>query len=80
MVVHSIPDKETPEERMVQTVRWYLSAFHAGRRSSVAKKPYNPIIGETFLCHYDLPEEEKTDVSQILLIHKHFITQQDAAI
>ena len=33
---------------MVQVVRWYLSAFHAGRRSEVAKKPYNPILGEVF--------------------------------
>ena len=39
---------------MVQVVRWYLSAFHAGRQSSVAKKPYNPILGETFQCYWDL--------------------------
>lgn len=50
----SIPDYETPEERMVQLVRWYLSAFHAGRRSAVAKKPYNPILGEIFLCHWNV--------------------------
>ncbi|KAI0209600.1 Oxysterol-binding protein-related protein 9 [Lamellibrachia satsuma] len=51
-----IADQKTPRDRMVQLVRWYLSAFHAGRRSQVAKKPYNPIIGETFRCSYDLPE------------------------
>lgn len=50
----SIPDYDTPEERMVQLVRWYLSAFHAGRKSSVAKKPYNPILGEIFLCHWNI--------------------------
>ncbi|KOB73019.1 Oxysterol-binding protein [Operophtera brumata] len=33
---------------MVQVVRWYLSSFHAGRKSQVAKKPYNPILGELF--------------------------------
>jgi len=46
---------ETPQERMVQCVRWYLSAFHAGmgRLAVVAKKPYNPIIGETFQCWMD---------------------------
>jgi len=46
---------ETPQERMVQCMRWYLSAFHAGigRMSDVAKKPYNPIIGETFQCWMD---------------------------
>ncbi len=40
-----------------QVVRWYLSAFHAGRRSEVAKKPYNPIIGETFGCWWDVNDE-----------------------
>lgn len=39
----------------MQAVRWYLSAFHAGRKSSVAKKPYNPVLGETFKCHWDVP-------------------------
>lgn len=57
----SIPDHETPEERMVQIVRWYLSAFHAGRKSSVAKKPYNPILGEIFLCHWNLGKETDSD-------------------
>lgn len=48
-------DLETPEERMVQIVRWYLSSYHAGRNSAVAKKPYNPILGEIFRCHWDIP-------------------------
>ena len=54
----SIPDFETPEERFIQTVKWYLSAFHAGRKSSVAKKPYNPILGEMFKCYWNLPKKE----------------------
>merc|ERR1712029_222981 len=32
--------------------------FHAGRKSSIAKKPYNPIIGETFRCHWNFDKEE----------------------
>ncbi|KAK2164135.1 hypothetical protein LSH36_68g05061 [Paralvinella palmiformis] len=51
-----IVDQKTPKDRMIQTVRWYLSAFHAGRRSQVAKKPYNPILGEIFKCYYDIPD------------------------
>ncbi|XP_075920180.1 oxysterol-binding protein-related protein 9 isoform X4 [Petromyzon marinus] len=43
-------------ERMVSVVRWYLSSFHAGRKGSVAKKPYNPILGETFHCHWTVPD------------------------
>lgn len=51
-----IADLKEPRERMMQVVRWYLSAYHAGRKSTVAKKPYNPIIGEIFRCHWDIPE------------------------
>ena len=43
-----ITDGKTAEDRMVAVLKWYLSSFHAGRKSSIAKKPYNPIIGETF--------------------------------
>ncbi|KAI9514487.1 Oxysterol-binding protein- protein 9, partial [Dissostichus eleginoides] len=53
----SIADQEEARERMVQVVKWYMSAFHAGRKGSVAKKPYNPILGEVFYCHWDLPTE-----------------------
>ncbi|XP_069378148.1 oxysterol-binding protein-related protein 9 isoform X8 [Paralichthys olivaceus] len=53
----SIAEQPEPRERMVQVVKWYLSAFHAGRKGSVAKKPYNPILGEVFYCHWDLPTE-----------------------
>uniref|UniRef100_A0A3P8W596 Oxysterol-binding protein n=1 Tax=Cynoglossus semilaevis TaxID=244447 RepID=A0A3P8W596_CYNSE len=53
----SIAEQPEPRERMVQVVKWYLSAFHAGRKGSVAKKPYNPILGEVFYCHWDLPSE-----------------------
>jgi len=56
-----IGDYSTPEERMTEVVRWYMSAFHAGRKSSVAKKPYNPIIGETFRCVYDIPNISTND-------------------
>uniref|UniRef100_A0A665U1D4 Oxysterol-binding protein n=1 Tax=Echeneis naucrates TaxID=173247 RepID=A0A665U1D4_ECHNA len=54
----SIAEQPEPRERIVQVVKWYLSAFHAGRKGSVAKKPYNPILGEVFYCHWDLPSEE----------------------
>lgn len=55
-----IPNYETPEERFIQLVRWYLSAFHAGRKSSLAKKPYNPVLGEIFICHWDLSDNDKS--------------------
>ncbi|KAK3726568.1 hypothetical protein QZH41_011028 [Actinostola sp. cb2023] len=62
-----IVDKKTPEERIVQVLKWFLSAMSAGRKGSVAKKPYNPIIGETFRCFWTLPEyavtRDKTPVA-----------------
>lgn len=48
----------SPRERMIQTVKWYLSSYHAGRKSSVAKKPYNPILGELFQCHWNVSAED----------------------
>ncbi|KAA0714238.1 Oxysterol-binding protein-related protein 9 [Triplophysa tibetana] len=59
----SIADQEDPRDRMVHVVKWYLSAFHAGRKGSVAKKPYNPILGEVFFCHWDLPSETDDSAS-----------------
>ncbi|XP_045477883.1 oxysterol-binding protein-related protein 9 isoform X2 [Harmonia axyridis] len=52
----SIADAKDPRDRMVQVVKWYLSSFHAGRKSAVAKKPYNPILGEIFRCHWNIPK------------------------
>ncbi|XP_045623888.1 oxysterol-binding protein-related protein 9 isoform X2 [Procambarus clarkii] len=51
----SIADMTTPQDRMIQVVKWYVSAFHAGRKSEVARKPYNPILGEVFRCYWDIP-------------------------
>ncbi|KOX69761.1 Oxysterol-binding protein-related protein 9 [Melipona quadrifasciata] len=53
----SIADMPTAKDRMIQVVRWYLCSFHAGRKSGVAKKPYNPILGEIFRCHWDIPND-----------------------
>ncbi|XP_060805648.1 oxysterol-binding protein-related protein 9 isoform X1 [Amyelois transitella] len=58
-----IVDQPTPRDRMVQVVRWYLSSYHAGRKSQVAKKPYNPILGEIFRCHWDLDGAETTNAN-----------------
>ncbi|KAM7539891.1 hypothetical protein Aperf_G00000039660 [Anoplocephala perfoliata] len=50
----------TPHERMKNFVKWYLTAFHAGRKDKVAKKPYNPIIGEVFQCSWRLSTPSTT--------------------
>ncbi|XP_076450407.1 oxysterol-binding protein-related protein 11-like [Babylonia areolata] len=53
----SLPDEKDPEKRLLLVLEWYLTSFHAGRRVDVAKKPYNPIIGETFRCSWLLTPE-----------------------
>lgn len=65
-----IVEHKDPRERMVQVVKWYLSAYHAGRKSAVAKKPYNPIVGEIFRCHWNIPEYEIKDNSEIKIIQE----------
>ena len=65
LVSSSISDQKDPRDRMVQVVKWYLSAFHAGRRGSVAKKPYNPILGEIFQCHWTLPNDTEENAVSV---------------
>lgn len=62
-----IADLDSPRDRIVQVCRWYLSAYHAGRKSAVAKKPYNPILGEVFQCYWDIPGKCNTKNLTILL-------------
>ncbi|XP_045601770.1 oxysterol-binding protein-related protein 11 isoform X2 [Procambarus clarkii] len=50
-----IGEANSPEERIQQVVKWYLTSIHVGRNGSVAKKPYNPIIGEVFHCSWRIP-------------------------
>ena len=45
-----IPDGQTQYERFKRVVKWYLSTFY-GRL--IAKKPYNPILGEVFQCIFE---------------------------
>ncbi|XP_060163415.1 oxysterol-binding protein-related protein 10 isoform X3 [Globicephala melas] len=47
----------TPQDRVIGFVEYYLTAFHEGRKGTLAKKPYNPIIGETFHCSWEVPKD-----------------------
>ncbi|KAM8933832.1 oxysterol-binding protein-related protein 11 [Pelodytes ibericus] len=49
---------QTPEDRMVRFVEYYLTSFHEGRKGALAKKPYNPIIGESFHCSWRVPQDK----------------------
>ncbi|TRZ19824.1 hypothetical protein HGM15179_007283 [Zosterops borbonicus] len=52
----AITSGSSPEERMIRFVEYYLTSFHEGRKGAIAKKPYNPIIGETFHCSWRMPK------------------------
>ncbi|XP_051573953.1 oxysterol-binding protein-related protein 10-like isoform X4 [Myxocyprinus asiaticus] len=54
----AITSGATPEERIIRFVEYYLTAFHEGRKGAVAKKPYNPILGESFHCTWDVPRDK----------------------
>ncbi|XP_059833537.1 oxysterol-binding protein-related protein 8 isoform X2 [Hypanus sabinus] len=46
--------EENPYQRLKKVVRWYLSGFY--KKPKGLKKPYNPIIGETFRCMWIHPK------------------------
>uniref|UniRef100_A0A673HBV2 Oxysterol-binding protein n=1 Tax=Sinocyclocheilus rhinocerous TaxID=307959 RepID=A0A673HBV2_9TELE len=52
----AITDGSSPMDRMVRFVEYYLTSFHEGRKGAIARKPYNPIIGETFHCSWKVPK------------------------
>ncbi|XP_068612701.1 oxysterol-binding protein-related protein 11-like [Brachionichthys hirsutus] len=56
----AIADGAAPEDRMVRFVEYYLTSFHEGRKGAIAKKPYNPIIGETFHCSWEVPRRPES--------------------
>ncbi|KAJ3218454.1 hypothetical protein HDU67_005550 [Dinochytrium kinnereticum] len=44
-------DPEDPVERMLRVVRWFLSKDTKWKDNKL-RKPYNPILGEVFQCHW----------------------------
>ncbi|XP_061628494.1 oxysterol-binding protein-related protein 5 isoform X8 [Phyllopteryx taeniolatus] len=48
--------EDSAYDRMKQVVRWYLSGFY--KKPKGLKKPYNPILGETFRCCWLHPGSE----------------------
>lgn len=48
--------EDSPYARIKQVVRWYLSGFY--KKPKGLKKPYNPILGETFRCCWLHPQTD----------------------
>lgn len=47
-----------PFNRMKLIAKWYLSGFY--KKPKGLKKPYNPILGETFRCYWQHPNGTRT--------------------
>lgn len=75
-----IADATTPEDRMQAVVKWYLTSIHVGRNGSVAKKPYNPIIGETFHCNWRIPRDSIHGEVSVLVRKKLIETIQQNSL
>jgi len=50
-------DIEDPTARFVSVVKFYLSGWHI--KPPGVKKPLNPILGETFTCYWQFPDNTK---------------------
>lgn len=50
--------EDDPYTRMKLVVKWYLSGFY--KKPKGLKKPYNPILGETFRCYWLHPNGSRT--------------------
>ncbi|KDE04328.1 hypothetical protein MVLG_05208 [Microbotryum lychnidis-dioicae p1A1 Lamole] len=53
-LLHGVDKIESPEDRFIQVLRYYLGGWHIKPRG--VKKPYNPVLGEFFRCRYDYPD------------------------
>ncbi|EDS28222.1 oxysterol binding protein [Culex quinquefasciatus] len=50
--------EDDPFTRMKTVVQWYLSGFY--KKPKGLKKPYNPILGETFRCYWQHENGSRT--------------------
>uniref|UniRef100_S4RD86 Oxysterol-binding protein n=1 Tax=Petromyzon marinus TaxID=7757 RepID=S4RD86_PETMA len=56
LLSHRAALEENAYGRMKQVVQWYLSGFY--KKPQGPKKPYNPILGETFRCMWYHPSTD----------------------
>ncbi|KAI8916574.1 hypothetical protein DFJ77DRAFT_489370 [Powellomyces hirtus] len=55
----SIPDGDTPVERMLRVIRWWF-AKDTKWKDQRLRKPYNSVLGERFICWWDVPADNST--------------------
>lgn len=57
----SIPLRSKPSDRMLEVVRWYLSAVFNAKQDDDIVKPYSPVLGELFRCIWSFDYKEVTN-------------------
>lgn len=66
--VDRIAAQTDPVHRMVQVVKWYLSGWHY--KTTGVKKPFNPIIGETFATYWQHADGSRTHYLAEQVLHR----------
>jgi len=66
-LISLVPSLDSPEERMIQLVKWFLSGFYL--RPKGVKKPYNPILGELHRSMWDHGNSKSFLVSEQVSHH-----------
>lgn len=56
--IFSAVTEDDPFTRMKLILKWYLSGFY--KKPKGLKKPYNPILGETFRCYWEHQNSSRT--------------------
>ncbi|OAF68597.1 hypothetical protein A3Q56_03694, partial [Intoshia linei] len=64
-ILHQASLQHDPFERIKYILKWYLSCLY--KKTKPLKKPFNPIIGETFRCFWNHPETDS---------HTYYIAEQ----
>lgn len=57
-----------PVERMKAIVKWYLSGWHY--KTVGVKKPFNPVIGETFACYWKHEDGSRSQYFAEQVLHR----------
>ena len=56
-MVSAAKEAVNPEQRMAKVVKWYLGCIRACQiEMAASRKPFNPTLGETFKCIWNLKD------------------------
>ena len=58
----SMSEADTPQQRLELVVAFYLSQLKCMRPTMAALKPYNPTLGEIFVCEWPAASEKGSPV------------------